>query len=131
MRVYLVVIDESEEAHGALRERSGKVQSWYLDLTMVRQYWGEERFYHHTAPINMLYALHEALALVEDGWILRSDVIWHKPNAMPHSVKNRPTTDHEYIFMFSKFSVDYIPCCFIRHFKREVNAKILFVLAYI
>ena len=43
-----------------------------------------------------------ALALVEDGWILRSDVIWHKPNAMPHSVKNRPTTDHEYIFMFSK-----------------------------
>lgn len=43
-----------------------------------------------------------ALALVEDGWILRSDIIWHKPNAMPSSVKNRPTTDHEYIFMFSK-----------------------------
>lgn len=47
-----------------------------------------------------------ALALVADGWILRSDVIWHKPNAMPSSVKNRPTTDHEYIFMFSK-SADY------------------------
>jgi DNA modification methylase len=43
-----------------------------------------------------------ALALVDDGWNLRSDVIWHKPNAMPSSVKNRPTTDHEYIFMFSK-----------------------------
>lgn len=47
-----------------------------------------------------------ALALMEDGWILRSDVIWHKPNAMPSSVKNRPTTDHEYVFMFSK-SKDY------------------------
>lgn len=47
-----------------------------------------------------------ALALQDDGWILRSDVIWHKPNAMPSSVKNRPTVDHEYIFMFSK-SKDY------------------------
>lgn len=47
-----------------------------------------------------------AIALVEDGWILRSDVIWQKPNAMPSSVKTRPTTDHEYIFMFSK-SKDY------------------------
>lgn len=43
-----------------------------------------------------------ALSLQDDGWILRSDIIWHKPNAMPSSVKNRPTTDHEYIFMFSK-----------------------------
>ncbi len=47
-----------------------------------------------------------ALALVADGWILRSDIIWQKPNAMPSSVKSRPTTDHEYIFMFSKGS-DY------------------------
>ncbi|MEL7445470.1 MAG: site-specific DNA-methyltransferase [Pseudomonadota bacterium] len=47
-----------------------------------------------------------ALALVDDGWTLRSDVIWHKPNAMPHSAKTRPTTDHEYLFMFSK-SKDY------------------------
>jgi len=43
-----------------------------------------------------------ALALQDDGWILRSDIIWHKPNAMPSSVKDRPTTDHEYVFMFSK-----------------------------
>lgn len=43
-----------------------------------------------------------ALSLQERGWILRSDIIWHKPNAMPHSVKTRPTTDHEYIFFFSK-----------------------------
>ena len=42
-----------------------------------------------------------ALALKSDGWILRSDVIWHKPNAMPSSVKTRPTTDHEYVFFFT------------------------------
>jgi DNA modification methylase len=43
-----------------------------------------------------------ALALQDSGWILRSDIIWYKPNAMPSSIKDRPTTDHEYIFMFSK-----------------------------
>ena len=43
-----------------------------------------------------------AFALIDDGWTLRADIIWHKPNAMPHSVKTRPTTDHEYLFMFSK-----------------------------
>jgi len=43
-----------------------------------------------------------AFALQDDGWILRSDIIWQKPNAMPSSVKNRPTTDHEYVFLFSK-----------------------------
>ena len=47
-----------------------------------------------------------ALGLKDVGWRLRSDCIWHKPNAMPSSVKNRPTTDHEYIFFFSK-SRDY------------------------
>lgn len=47
-----------------------------------------------------------ALAAQEDSWILRSDIIWHKPNAMPSSVKNRPTTDHEYIFLLAK-STDY------------------------
>ena len=43
-----------------------------------------------------------ALALKESGWILRSDIIWHKPNAMPSPVKTRPTTDHEYVFFFTK-----------------------------
>lgn len=47
-----------------------------------------------------------ALSLVDDGWFLRSDIIWHKPNAMPSSSKSRPTTDHEYLFMLSK-SQDY------------------------
>ncbi|MEX1040977.1 MAG: site-specific DNA-methyltransferase [Pirellulaceae bacterium] len=43
-----------------------------------------------------------ALALQDAGWWLRSDCIWHKPNAMPSSVKTRPTIDHEYIFFFSR-----------------------------
>ena len=58
----------SPRAVQRLEQRKQKVQSWYLDLTMVRQYWGQERFYHHTAPINMLYAMHEALAIaLEEG----------------------------------------------------------------
>ena len=43
-----------------------------------------------------------AFALQEDGWYLRSDIIWNKPNAMPESVKDRPNRSHEYIFMLTK-----------------------------
>lgn len=43
-----------------------------------------------------------AFALQADGWILRSDCIWHKPNCMPESVKDRPTKAHEYMFLFAK-----------------------------
>jgi alanine-glyoxylate transaminase / serine-glyoxylate transaminase / serine-pyruvate transaminase len=48
--------------------RKRKVQSWYLDVNLLSSYWGQERVYHHTAPISMNYALHEALRLVlEEG----------------------------------------------------------------
>jgi site-specific DNA-methyltransferase (cytosine-N4-specific) len=43
-----------------------------------------------------------ALALQDDGWYLRADVVWNKPNAMPESVKDRPTRAHEYMFMLTK-----------------------------
>lgn len=43
-----------------------------------------------------------ALALQDDGWTLRNDVIWHKPNAMPESVTDRLSTRHEHVFLFSK-----------------------------
>ncbi len=46
-----------------LRGRGKPVQSWYLDLSLVASYWGSDRAYHHTAPINMVYGLHEALRL--------------------------------------------------------------------
>ncbi len=50
----------------ALEARKTKVQSWYLDMTMVQRYWSQERFYHHTAPISMNYAFREALRLVHE-----------------------------------------------------------------
>ena len=58
----------SPAAVAAMEARKTKVRSWYLDMSMVRAYWGAERLYHHTAPINMNYALHEALRIVlEEG----------------------------------------------------------------
>lgn len=48
-----------------------------------------------------------ALALQADGWYLRSDIIWHKPNPMPESVTDRPTKAHEYVFLLSKNSRYY------------------------
>ena len=51
-----------------LQNRKQQVANWYLDMTMVSKYWGSERTYHHTAPINMNYGLREALRLVaEEG----------------------------------------------------------------
>ncbi len=62
----LAPVTFSPAAQEILRTRKSKVQSWYLDLTMIEQYWGEERVYHHTAPISMNYALREALRLVQE-----------------------------------------------------------------
>lgn len=62
----------SERALDRLSRRKQPVQSWYLDLSLVTRYWGQERVYHHTAPINALYGLHEALRLVlEEGLAAR------------------------------------------------------------
>lgn len=47
-----------------LERRTRPVQSWYLDLSLIGRYFGEKRVYHHTAPISMIYALHEALTRV-------------------------------------------------------------------
>jgi len=54
----------SDRAVEVLRARRTKVSSWYLDLPMIVSYWGKERFYHHTAPVNMVFALYEALRLI-------------------------------------------------------------------
>lgn len=58
----------SERAWDAVCRREVPCNSWYLDLQLLEAYWDERRVYHHTAPIAMVYALHEALALVlEEG----------------------------------------------------------------
>jgi len=54
----------SPRAMEVATKRKKKVQSWYLDVNLLASYWGQERVYHHTAPITMNYAIHEALRLV-------------------------------------------------------------------
>jgi len=58
----------SEKAAGVVRSRNHKVQSWFMDLNLVMGYWSGEgaRVYHHTAPINPLYAIHESLVMLEE-----------------------------------------------------------------
>jgi alanine-glyoxylate transaminase/serine-glyoxylate transaminase/serine-pyruvate transaminase len=58
----------SDRAAKVISSRKRKVQSWFLDLNLVMGYWGTEakRAYHHTAPINSLYALHEALVILQE-----------------------------------------------------------------
>jgi len=58
----------NERSLERIRTRKSKVQSWYLDISMVEKYWRDDRTYHHTAPISMNYALREALRLIyEEG----------------------------------------------------------------
>jgi alanine-glyoxylate transaminase/serine-glyoxylate transaminase/serine-pyruvate transaminase len=58
----------SPRAQEVIRQRQHRVQSWFLDLNLVMAYWGgsSQRTYHHTAPINALYGLHEALLILEE-----------------------------------------------------------------
>jgi len=71
----LAPVSFNERALEKIRNRKSKVQSWFMDLNLVMGYWGSaaKRAYHHTAPVNSLYALHEALLLLreeglEEAW---------------------------------------------------------------
>lgn len=64
----LAPLSFSEKAMERLNARKTRVPNWYLDLTMIANYWGQNRVYHHTAPVNMLYGLYQALLLIlEEG----------------------------------------------------------------
>ena len=65
-----------------------------------------------------------ALALRQRGWLLISDIIWHKPNAMPSSSPRRPTTDHEYIFLFAKGPGYYYDADAIREPTQNFYARV-------
>jgi alanine-glyoxylate transaminase/serine-glyoxylate transaminase/serine-pyruvate transaminase len=70
----------SPRAREVLRNRSVPVGNWYLDLSLLEKYWGSERTYHHTAPINANYALRESLRMVaEEG--LEERFARHRANA--------------------------------------------------
>lgn len=63
----------SQRAMEKLQQRQSKVANWYLDMNLLGKYWGSDRIYHHTAPINLYYALREALRLlaqegIENSW---------------------------------------------------------------
>ena len=70
----------SARAMEKVRGRKSKIQSWFLDLTLVTAYWGAQakRVYHHTAPVNALYGLHESLVMLkeeglENAWTRHKD----------------------------------------------------------
>jgi alanine-glyoxylate transaminase/serine-glyoxylate transaminase/serine-pyruvate transaminase len=64
----LAPVSFSDRAVAAIKNRKAKVQSWYLDVSLIESYWGGDRAYHHTAPISMIYALREGLRIVlEEG----------------------------------------------------------------
>jgi DNA modification methylase len=67
-----------------------------------------------------------AFALRADGWYLRQDIIWHKPNPMPESVTDRCTKAHEYIFLFSKSKSYYFDCEAIKEPAKVSSAGIRF-----
>lgn len=73
----------SERAAQIIRQRKTPVQSWFLDLNLVMGYWGgsAKRAYHHTAPVNSLYALHESLVIVQEEGLEQS---WQR-----HAVNHR------------------------------------------
>ena len=69
----LAPVTVSAKALNAISRRRSKVPNWYLDLGLIDKYWGgPKRVYHHTAPINMVYALYQALLLVEEEGLERS-----------------------------------------------------------
>ncbi len=75
----LAPLSFSEKAVDKLNRRRKKVPNWYLDLSMIANYWGKNRVYHHTAPVNMLYALYQSLMLViEEG--LDKVILRHQQN---------------------------------------------------
>ena len=67
-------------AEAKMMGRSGKVPNWYLDVTLLNQYWGSDRVYHHTAPVNMNFGMREALRLLADEGL---EAAWarHRSNA--------------------------------------------------
>ena len=67
-------------AEAKMMGRTGKVPNWYLDVTLLNQYWGSDRVYHHTAPVNMNFGMREALRLLaEEG--LENSWSRHRSNA--------------------------------------------------
>jgi len=78
----------SADAVKALEHRKYPVVSWYFDFSMIRDYWGNQRKYHHTAPVNMVYAVREALRIIaEEGLEARFARHWLNHRALTAGVQ--------------------------------------------
>jgi len=83
------------KALATLEARTRKVQSWYLDLSLLSSYWATGRFYHHTAPICMVYALYEALRIItEEGLEARIERHLRNGLALHHGLEAMGLTLH-------------------------------------
>ena len=109
----LAPITLSPRAVARMDERKVAAQSWYLDLSLVRNYWGGARAYHHTAPTNMLVALSEAAEMVlQEGLQAR----WDRHQAMHEALAERLTRrglsyvarEDERLCMLNAVSVDAV-----------------------
>lgn len=85
---------------GSFNEKAERIQSTGQRDSLIRRTLSKADSYKRKDLIGIPWLL--AFALRADGWYLRADIIWQKPNAMPESVKDRPTRAHEYIFLLSK-----------------------------
>jgi len=79
-------ISLNDAAVDVIQHRQSKVQSWFLDLNLVMGYWGQgvKRAYHHTAPVNALYALHEALLMLKEEGLKQA---WQRHQTHHHALK--------------------------------------------
>ena len=77
----------SDRAAEVIKNRKTKCQSWFLDMSLVMGYWGggTKRAYHHTAPVNNLYGLHEALVILQEEGLENS---WARHKAMHEKLKS-------------------------------------------
>jgi len=78
----------SKRAVRTIKKRETPVQSWFLDLSLVMQYWGDggsKRSYHHTAPVNALYSMHEALLMLQQEGL---DTSWERHQAMHERLRD-------------------------------------------
>lgn len=68
----------NKRAEDKLSSRTSKVPNWYLDLSLLNRYWGSDRVYHHTAPVNMNFAIREGLRLIANEGL---ENIWRRHNS--------------------------------------------------
>tara|TARA_B100000401_G_C52790554_1_gene713163 strand:- start:204 stop:1388 length:1185 start_codon:yes stop_codon:yes gene_type:complete len=75
----------NKRAEDKLSSRKSKVPNWYLDLSLLNKYWGSDRIYHHTAPVNMNFAMREGLRLIASEGL---ENIWNRHNTNANKLWN-------------------------------------------